>query len=620
MNYKKIFFLGCTWMNLVVYAQNYHVKEIQIGGYLGERIHTCIEKRVKTQDVHHLVEPFQRKDETKLWQSEFLGKWMLGAIASYEYSHDETLYALIRKGMEEFLQTQTPEGYIGNYTKDAQLTNWDIWGRKYVLLALLSYHKLTGDRRALMAACYSADYLLRQIEEYRVDIARTGYYQGMPSCSILEPIVYLYDATKEARYLQFAKDIVGSVEKKGNAQLITKVIDEVPVAERTPHPKSWWAFENGQKAYEMMSCYIGMMELGRVLNDSFYKEIVERVAEDIRRNEINIAGTGAAFECWYHGKQRQTSPAYHTMETCVTFTYMQLCSRLFQYTGNALYIEELERTVYNALMASMKEDGSQISKYSPLEGHRSPGEEQCGMHMNCCNANGPRGFALIPKIALQAEGNNIRLNLYTPMDAILADGTKKLNLKVETNYPADGGVSVLMDIQRPERLRLILRIPEQAEDVSVLVNDEVQEVSHKGGYVCLDRIWKRNDHVALNFVLKTKVVRNNNMQAVVRGPLVFARDSRFRDGDVDECAVIQCDTCDVISAQVEQNVIGRFPWITLQVPMILGTDLENEANKTVKMIRFCDFASAGNDWVTNERYRVWIPQTLHIMTEPYHKY
>ena len=101
-------------------------------------------------------------------------------------------------------------------------------------------------------------------------------------------------------------------------------------------------------------------------------------------------------------------------------------------------------------MASMKEDGSQISKYSPLEGHRSPGEEQCGMHMNCCNANGPRGFALIPKIALQAEGNNIRLNLYTPMDAILADGTKKLNLKVETNYPADGGVSVLMDIQRPE--------------------------------------------------------------------------------------------------------------------------------------------------------------------------
>ena len=25
------------------------------------------------------------------------------------------------------MQTQTPEGYIGNYIPEARLTNWDIW-------------------------------------------------------------------------------------------------------------------------------------------------------------------------------------------------------------------------------------------------------------------------------------------------------------------------------------------------------------------------------------------------------------------------------------------------------------------------------------------------------------
>ena len=32
-------------------------------------------------------------------------------------------------------------------------------------------------------------------------------------------------------------------------------------------------------------------------------------------------------------------------------------------------------------MASLKDDASQIAKYSPIEGHRFEGEEQCGLHI-----------------------------------------------------------------------------------------------------------------------------------------------------------------------------------------------------------------------------------------------
>ena len=621
MNYRVLLLGLCAWASLPVLGQESRVEDIRIGGFVGGRIHTCIEQRVKSQDVEHLVEPFRHRGETSLWQSEFFGKWLLGAISFYEYCKDPALLEQIKTGVRSFMQTQTPEGYIGNYSPEARLTNWDIWGRKYSALALVAYYRLTGDKAALQTAMRSVDYLMKQLHEQHVDIARTGNYFGMASCSILEPVVYLYDITRERRYLDFAKSIVAGIEREGSSQLIAKALKDVPVSRRSAYPASWWSFENGQKAYEMMSCYEGLIELGRVLDDPLYKEAAERTAGSIRRDEINIAGSGAAFECWYGGKDKQTLPAYHTMETCVTFTYMQFCSRLWRDTGNPLYVEEFERTMYNALFASMKHDGGQISKYSPLEGRRQPGEEQCGMHINCCNANGPRGFALIPKMAVATKEDGIFLNLYVPMEATVKTGRKNaVALKVETGYPVNGKVSIGVEPQRDERFKLSLRIPSQVDGAKAFVNGQEREVLHLGGYLCLDRIWKRGDEVTLEFDLQTKVVESHNHQAVVRGPLVFARDSRFDDGDVDECAVIKSDERGVVQAAVHENMSGSFAWITLEVPAVLGTDLEDAANKTAKPVRFCDFASAGNDWAPKGRYKVWIPQTLHMMTEPYRKY
>jgi hypothetical protein len=101
---------------------------VKIGGHLGERIDACIEQRVKRQDVNHLVEPFYNKTEKYRWQSEFWGKWMLGAVLSYRYTNDPVLRDSINGGVKELI---VPNGYIGNYAEDAQLQQWDIWGRKY---------------------------------------------------------------------------------------------------------------------------------------------------------------------------------------------------------------------------------------------------------------------------------------------------------------------------------------------------------------------------------------------------------------------------------------------------------------------------------------------------------
>lgn len=597
----------------------YAERSVTIGDYVGDRINSCIENRVKCQNTALLVEPFRHLTEGTRWQTEFIGKWMLGAIASYRYTDDKELLNKIKEAASDLMSTQREDGYIGNYKETDRLTNWDIWGRKYTSLALLDYYNLTGDKKALKSVERLINGLMDELKTRNVDIAKTGLYRGMPSCSILEPVMYLYQYTKKRKYLDFATEIVAAVEKPGSTRLVTKALENVPVAHRFDFPKKWWSYENGHKAYEMMSCYVGLIEYGKAVGDGKYLEAALAAAQNILDTEINVAGSGAAFECWYGGKECQTVPAYHTMETCVTFTWMQLLDRLWQQTGDSKYADEFERTMYNALMASLRGDGKEISKYSPLEGRRQHGEEQCGLPINCCNANGPRGFAMIPDFALRTRRDTLFVNLYMPLEAGLDVGKSKLNIKISNDFPKTGNNKIEISRQGKDEVVLALRIPEWCEGkYCVSVDGRVIDRSPVKGYVTVP-VEKGTTAITADFHLAAKIERLNGMQALTRGPLVFARDNRYNDGDVDECGIVKEDE----KGEVDMKFLSdgnEFAWCTVEVPMILGTDLEDPENSAGRMVKFCDFGSAGNDWSRDGRYRVWIVAPIHAMSQPYHKY
>jgi DUF1680 family protein len=591
---------------------------MQMNGHLGEKIDLCINQRIKKQDVQHLIEPFKIRNETHLWQTEFWGKWILSAIASYEYNRDPEMLTIIQNAVSGLLSTQTPDGYISNYSKDAQLQQWDIWGRKYTLLGLLAYYDISADPKVLDAAKKLADHLLTQVGPGKADIIKTGNYRGMPSSSILEPMVLLYRHTGEARYLDFARYIVTQWETADGPKLISKATDGVNVAERFSFPKTWWSWENGQKAYEMMSCYEGLLELYRITGEPTYLKSAEMAVQNIIDTEINVAGSGTAFECFYHGGQRQTEPTYHTMETCVTFTWIKLCNNLLRLTGNPMYADQIEKTVYNALLASMKFDGSQIAKYSPLEGMRHEGEEQCGMHINCCNANGPRAFTLLPKMALMTGQNELVVNLYSQSSASVKLNPKnKVTVLQSTNYPVTDQVEITLQPEKQENFTLALRIPAWSNQTSVSVNGVPAEGVQAGSYFRINREWKKDDKVILKLDMNARLITLNGCQAILRGPVLLARDSRFDDGFVDETAVIQNKDNKV--QLVPDNKKPDHIWMSFTAPLVLGTDLEGEG-RNAKPIHFCDFASAGNTWTYESRYRVWIKQTLNVMNAVYKPY
>lgn len=597
------------------------VKSVKVDGYVGGRIDDCFQHRVMEQNVDEIVEPFRHRIESWKWNSEFWGKWTLGAIGAYRYTGNSELYNKIAKSVADIIATQTPDGYIGNYPPENQMKEWDIWGRKYTMLGLLSWYELTGDRKALDAAAGVADHLISQIGPDKKNIVLTGNYRGMPSSTVLEPIMSLYNKTGEQRYLDFASYIVAQWETPEGPQLISRA--DVPVSLRFPHPVKWFSYDNGSKAYEMMSCYEGLLEYYKVTANKRDYDAVLKAYTHILAEEINVAGSGSAVECWYGGKALQTVPTYHTMETCVGFTWMQFCSRLLALTGDSRYADNIERTFYNAILGALKDDGCQIAKYTPLEGWRVEGEKQCGLNINCCNANGPRAFAMIPQLACQAEDKMLKLNWYGDSEAKVALGRRNaMKMTVSGNYPVSGDVAIELELVKPADFTLALRIPEWSRNTSATLISGADTIAvdlserQAGEYAKISRKWKSGDRIELSLDLTAHLLEQNGCQAIVRGPLVLARDSRFNDGFVDEGVVVQAasdGTVELTPAEAD-----GFAWMAFTAQMVVGTDLENYGKP--RPVHLCDFASAGNTWDKSVRYRVWLPKTLNVMKGEYRAY
>ena len=118
------------------------------------------------------------------------------------------------------------------------------------------------------------------------------------------------------------------------------------------------------------------------------------------------------MECWFGGQALQSLPVKRYQETCVTATWIKLSQQLLRLTGDAKYADAIELSYYNALLGAMSTDGSDWAKYSPLQGQREKGEEQCGMGINCCVASGPRGLFTLPSTMVMQTSQGVSINFF----------------------------------------------------------------------------------------------------------------------------------------------------------------------------------------------------------------
>jgi len=575
---------------------------VKFHGWIGEAMAACKTGRMFAQSVPELLHPFAVREEERTWRGEFWGKWFTSAALAYRYDGDPKLRAVLEEAARGLIATQTPDGGITTYKAAAEFAHWDTWGHKYTLLGLLAYHELTGDGRALEAAQRHADRVLSFFGPGRADIATNGWWSGMAAGSILEPMVLLYRRTGEPRYRDFAEYIVRAWEGPKGPNLVRKALEGLSVFQMFPGPdpkQKGYLSGGASKAYEMMSCYEGLVELYRVTGEPKYLQAACKVFANIRDTEITLIGSGSSWERWCNGRARQAEPVPEWMETCVTVTWMKFAAQLLRLTGEALYADQIERSAYNPLLAAQKDDGTWWCHYNPLEGRREPAPAQCNMRQNCCVANGPRALNLLPALAVMRASDGPVVNFYEPATVTFPE----TRLDIRSDYPRGNVVDIVVRPPAPKPFILRLRIPAWSRATTLAVNGRVLDAAVPGGYARLSRTWKPGDRVRLTLdftVRREQDPGGSDRVAITRGPVVFALDKRITKPAAGRGLVV-ADARGVVNA-VAVNAKG--------VRMALEVPFSADGKRV--LLRFCDYASAGRTWAEDSTLRVWLPQPLDL--------
>ena len=587
---------------------------IRLRGYEGGRLGDMLANQLFKKDASYLARVYENPQARDGWRAEFWGKYMHSAVPFAAYSGSAALQSSVDASACIVRKAQQPDGYIGCYAPEFRANGeWDVWGNKYALLGLLHHYDGTGDARSLESARKLGDYLIATFGPGKRHIHKTGAWRGLASCSVLEPVVLLYKATRERRYLDFAAHIVEEMDAADGPRLFreSRVLPGDRAWDRPVH------LRGARKAYEMMSCYQGLLEYYEVSGDAKCLEAARATARLIARDEITLVGSGGSDEIWYHGVRRQAECFSRPQETCIVTTWMRLCEKLLALTADPFWADEIEKSFYNAYLAALRRDGGSFAAYTPLCGTRSEGHNHCNMHTDCCNENGPRGFLAFLSSYLMTSPGRVYMNWFASSDtaAKLPDGTE-VKFETYTLYPADGKVVVTCRSDRPAAYALCLRIPAWSAATKVEVNGEAAAGVRAGEYLSLWRTWKAGDKVTVAFDMTCRLHRIGlEAVAFTAGPIVLARDSRFGDGDLSERTRYYEAEFDAPPAARRVQCESPDMRVVYDIALPIGDHAECPSRMPPRTVRFCDFASAGNDWRTDGFYRVWLPVLLRPIHE-----
>lgn len=356
-----------------------------------------------------------------LWQGEYWGKSMLSAAVVAEHFDNAAMKAWLKEKALAFVREfQRADGYLASYRNPnffggpipgqpgKEVFSWNLWGRKYTMWALLEISRIAESPELLAAASRMMDHWIAQLSETGVSIENTGYFVGLPSMSVLKPLLLLYGRTGKAAYLDYADSIVAAWEREGNPapNLLTNAFGEKPVHEWYVNP-AWWA-----KAYEMMSCLEGLVEYARVRSKPRVLEAVRRIVAKLEAHELNAVGCVGFFD---HFTNAAACPNA-TTEPCDVTHWIRVNRELFLATGESHYLDSLEFAFYNAFLAGVYRDGKWGAHSVRSHGtrHRTA-PHQVGMNYHqCCIDNMPRTFVDFADTVLSRGGDGaLSVNLYT---------------------------------------------------------------------------------------------------------------------------------------------------------------------------------------------------------------
>jgi len=623
------------------------MKNIKYNGFVDEVFSFVEEKQLLRVDLwKRFVQQFREDaDYEGGWRGEYWGKMMRGASLVYQYTKNEELYSILVQTVRDMIASADENGRISSYAVSHEFEAWDLWGRKYVLLGMEYFLEICKDeslkKDIIESMCAQTDYIIDKIgrEEGKKEItAATRHWRGLNSSSILEPVVKLYNLTGEKRYFDFAEYIVD-----------IGCTDVANIFELAYQDKFYPYQYPVTKAYEMTSCFEGLIEFYLVTGNEKYKTAIINYANKVLESDFTVIGSsGCTHELFDHSTVRQanTTNGSTMQETCVTVTVMKFFYRVFLLTGDSKFADAFETAFYNAYLGSLNTEQViessleevcpgcipeplPFDSYSPLTaGTRGNGigglkKMSDNHYYGCCACIGSAGIGLVPEMQLLKSEKGLAINLYINGKVSTATPeNKNLSLNFVASYPVSGKIKIEVELQNPEVFEIALRNPAWSKNTEAFVNG--QPADAENGYIRLSREWNNGDIIELELDMRTKAIYPiaygsqilmtdviwkkhyiiptfdeedpiaRRHIALRRGPVMLAQENRL-GYSVDEPVEIKVDNEGYVDLRLTEKEIAYKSIVKAEVPLLNG-----------EYMTVTDYASAGKLWKEESKMAVWM--------------
>jgi hypothetical protein len=489
---------------------------------------------------------------------------------------------------EEVAAAQEPDGYLntpfGWQGPEARYRDLE-WGHElycYGHLIQAAVARLrTGHEDGLVAvARRAADHVCR---EFGADgrAAICGHPEIEPA------LAELYRATGEERYLEQARLFV---ERRGHGLLRAGSLgaaynqDDLPVREA-----------GVLRGHAVRALYLasGAVDVAVETGDD---ELLEAVAEQWRNTVAArtylTGGMGSRHTGESFGEDFELPPDRAYAETCAGVASVMLCWRLLLATGEACYADAIERTLYNVVAASPALDGHSFFYANPLQQrspassatadaespHAAAGLRSRWFAVSCCPTNLSRTLPSLAAYVASADDDGVQLHQLTACTVRTAlPGGRPVGLRVETDYPWTGAVTVRVEQSSGERWRIAVRVPPWAEG-AVLIHDGQHRPVGRGdvaaggardlaGYAVVEAPWRPGDELRLELPLRPRWTRPDpridavrGCVAAERGPLVYCAESVGQDPSL-QLDAIAVDTSAPPADKGRDDRLGGALWL-----------------------------------------------------------
>jgi len=478
-------------------------------------------------------------------------KMIEGASYSLQNHPDRELENYIGRLIDKIAALQEDDGYLHrkrDQTRWSRLSHsHELYNLGHMYEAAVAHYLATSKRTLLDVATKNADLLC---EVFGPDKKRD--IPGHPEIELA--LVKLYRVTGNEKYLKLVKfflDERGHAhgrELYSNKGIVKYMQDHKPLVEQR---------EAVGHAVRAVYLYSGLTDVAVLTGDSDYLKALDSIWENCVTKKLCInGGIGVRWEGEAFGDNYELPNKTAHSETCAAIANIFWNHRMSLLHGDAKYIDVLELTLYNRVLAGVSLDGSRVFYKGPLASDGRWQRPPIKDNINCCVTNVVRLIPQIGRYIFAADGDGIYVNLYIggTGKANIEDGT--VTLMQETGYPWEGAVKITLDTTEPISFDLNLRIPgwcvgsspvwgdlyrfgdRSRQTIVIKINGKIQKnFDIKKGYVCLHRQWKSGDVVELNLPMPIRrvhchpnVKNNVGRAAIMRGPLVYCAEGLDNDG------------------------------------------------------------------------------------------